>query len=89
MKQWEQSDLGPYSLQYRLPKNISRRKEQTSKVVTRVTRTANVWQIYFVLELKKSIHIYMFIQDTRYNLFIRKSIYTHETQGYLYCAFVV
>ena len=29
----EQSDLGPYCLQYRLPKNISRREEQTTKVV--------------------------------------------------------
>ena len=25
---WEQSDLVPYCLQYRLPKNISRREEQ-------------------------------------------------------------
>ena len=30
----EPSDLGPYCLQYRLTKNISRRNEQTSKVVT-------------------------------------------------------
>ena len=30
----EQSDLGPYCLQYRLPKTISRRNEQTTKVVT-------------------------------------------------------
>ena len=30
----EQSDLGPYCLQYRLPKNISRREEQTTKAVT-------------------------------------------------------
>ena len=27
-------DLGPYCLQYRLPKNISRQEEQTTKVVT-------------------------------------------------------
>ena len=27
----EQSDLGPYCLQYRLPKNISRREEQKIK----------------------------------------------------------
>ena len=26
-------DLGPYCLQYRLPKNKSRREEQTTKVV--------------------------------------------------------
>ena len=31
---WEQSDLGPYCLQYRLSKNISRREQQTTKVVT-------------------------------------------------------
>ena len=30
----EQSDFGPYFLQYRVPKNISRREEQTTKVVT-------------------------------------------------------
>ena len=30
---WDQSDLGPYCLQYRLP-NISRREKQTTKVVT-------------------------------------------------------
>ena len=29
---WEQSDLGPYCLQYRLP-NISRREDQTTEVV--------------------------------------------------------
>ena len=29
-EQWEQSDLGPYCLQYRLPKNISRGEEQTT-----------------------------------------------------------
>ena len=28
----EPSDLGPYCLQYKLPKNISRRKEQMTKV---------------------------------------------------------
>ena len=33
-KPYEQSDLGPYGLQYRLPKNIGRREEQTTKVVT-------------------------------------------------------
>ena len=27
----EQSDLGPYCLQYRLPKRISRQAEQTTK----------------------------------------------------------
>ena len=27
----EQSDLGPYCLQYRLPKNISRREDITSE----------------------------------------------------------
>ena len=27
-------DLGPYCLQYRLPKNVSRKREQTTKVVT-------------------------------------------------------
>ena len=31
---WEQSDLGPYCLQYRLPKNINRQEEQTTKFVT-------------------------------------------------------
>ena len=31
---WEQSDLGAYCLQYRLPKNISRGEKQTPKVVT-------------------------------------------------------
>ena len=31
---WEQSDLGSHCLQYRLPKNISRRVEQTTKVMT-------------------------------------------------------
>ena len=30
----EQSDLGTYCLQYRLPKNISRRKQQMTKVLT-------------------------------------------------------
>ena len=29
----EQSDLGPYCLQYRLPKNISRQEEQTANIV--------------------------------------------------------
>ena len=29
-----ESDLGSYCLQYRLPKNISRREEQKTKVVT-------------------------------------------------------
>ena len=33
---WEQSDLGPYYLQNRLPKNISRREEQMT--VKRVLR---------------------------------------------------
>ena len=31
---WEQSDLGPYCLQYRLLKSIRRQEEQTTKVVT-------------------------------------------------------
>ena len=31
---WEQSDLGPYCLQNRLPKNISIQEEHTTKVVT-------------------------------------------------------
>ena len=31
---WEQSDLGPYHLQYRLPKNINRQEEQATKVGT-------------------------------------------------------
>ena len=31
---WEQSDLGPCCLQYRLPKNIRRRWKQATKVVT-------------------------------------------------------
>ena len=31
---WEQSDLGPYCLQYRLPKSTSRREEQMTIVVT-------------------------------------------------------
>ena len=30
----EQSDLGPYCLKYRLPKNKSRRVEKTTKIVT-------------------------------------------------------
>ena len=30
----KQSDLGQYCLQYRLPKKISRREEQTTKAVT-------------------------------------------------------
>ena len=30
----EQAHLGPYCLQYRLPKNISRQEEQMTKVVT-------------------------------------------------------
>ena len=30
---WEQSDLGPYCLQYRLPKIIGRQEEQTKKVL--------------------------------------------------------
>ena len=29
----DQSDLGPFYVQYRLPKNISRQKEKTKKVV--------------------------------------------------------
>ena len=37
----EQFDLGPYCLQYRLPKNISRRKEQTTNVVTVLLRFNN------------------------------------------------
>ena len=32
--QTAQSDLGPYCLQYRLPRNISKREEPTTKVVT-------------------------------------------------------
>ena len=39
----DQSDLGSYCLQYWLPKNMSRREEQTAKVVTgglRVNETA-------------------------------------------------
>ena len=31
---WEQSDLGPYCLQYRLPKNIRGCVKHTTKVVT-------------------------------------------------------
>ena len=31
----EQSDMGPYCLQYRLPINISRQEKQTTKVVSR------------------------------------------------------
>ena len=34
----ELHDLGPYCLQYRLPNNISRQEEQTTKVVTGETR---------------------------------------------------
>ena len=30
----DQTDLGLYCLQYRLPKNISRQEKQTTKVVT-------------------------------------------------------
>ena len=30
----EQSDLGPWCLQHRLPKNLSRRDEQPTKIVT-------------------------------------------------------
>ena len=31
---WEQSDLGPCCLQYRLIKSICKQEEQTTKVVT-------------------------------------------------------
>ena len=34
LSDWEQSDLGPYCLQYMLPKNISRPEEKRTKVVT-------------------------------------------------------
>ena len=30
---WEQSDLGPYCLQYRLPKNVKPTRELWTKVV--------------------------------------------------------
>ena len=33
-----QVDLGPYCLPYTLPKNVSRREEQTTKVVTGLKR---------------------------------------------------
>ena len=38
--QTEQSDLGTYCLQYRLPKNKSRQEEQTTKVTTGLKRFA-------------------------------------------------
>ena len=42
----EQSDLDPYGLHYRLPKKISRRGKQTTKVVT-VGLRINLTAIYF------------------------------------------
>ena len=38
---WEQSGLGPYCLQYNLPKNIRRREQQMAKVVTGGLRVNN------------------------------------------------
>ena len=31
---WEQSDLGPYHLQYRLQKNVSKEREGTTEAMT-------------------------------------------------------
>ena len=45
----EQSDLGPYCLQYSLPKNISRCEEQMSKVVTGGLRIGGI--LCCILEL--------------------------------------
>ena len=36
---WEQSDLCPYCLQYRLPKNISRREVATGRL-----RVKTIWE---------------------------------------------
>ena len=47
------SDLGPYCLQYRLPKNISRQEEQMIKVVTGWLRSkSNILKINFKLHSK-------------------------------------
>ena len=45
--QREQSDLSPYCLQHRLPKNISRREKQTTYVVTGGLRVKS-WYIFSV-----------------------------------------
>ena len=42
----EQSDLNPYCLQYRLAKNLSRREEQLTKVVTGELRVNGVCSRY-------------------------------------------
>ena len=44
----EQTALGPYCLQFKLPKTISRREEQTTKVVTGGKR-------FKLMELKKLV----------------------------------
>ena len=41
-------DLGPYCLQYRLPKNISRQEEQTAKVVTGWLRVKGFYYAYAI-----------------------------------------
>ena len=45
----KQSDLGPYCLQYRRPKTISRREEQMTKVVTGRLRVNN---FHFVFRIR-------------------------------------
>ena len=45
--QSEQSDWGPYCLQYTLLKNMSRREEQTTKVVTGGLILLTAWMKVF------------------------------------------
>ena len=54
----EQSELCPYCLQYRLPKNISKQEEQITKVVTGGLRLNGI-----LLLLKKNIPTCIYIHS--------------------------
>ena len=52
----KQSDMGPYCLQYRLPKNISRQEQQTTKVVNgglRIKNSNMKFENYMIIEVFK------------------------------------
>ena len=52
----EPSDLGSYFLQYSLPKNISGREKQTTKVVTG-GKVVNVFQALFLAQQSRRLRV--------------------------------
>ena len=68
---WEQSDLGPYRLQYMLPKSISGREEQTIKVVNEPLSLS----LFLSLSLSLSLSLLFSFHSNLFILVLVLSIY--------------